>query len=163
MRRVSPRPASRRDRHEIRDNGIAQKGLLPMSIVRSESAPRCAGRRSPRSAAQGGADATVVIVDSAGTVVSVNPDFERTAGYSRYEILGKPVAELQEGERDPLLFRLIEEAARRRRAGSEVFPRRGKDGPAGHETATVHPMCDALGRVTGCVAITYPLASGSSL
>ncbi len=133
-----------------------------MPIVQSDAAPRCVARRDASSAARSGADATVVIVDAAGTVVSVNPDFERTAGYSRYEILGKPVAELQKGERDPLLFRLIEEAARRRRAGSEVLHRRRKDGPACHETATVHPMCDALGRVTGCVAITYPLASGTA-
>ncbi len=116
-----------------------------------------------RSAAQGGAGATVVIVDAAGTVVSVNPDFERTAGYSRYEILGKRVAELQDGERDPLLFRLIEDTARRRRAGSEIFPRHRDNGRAGLETATVHPMCDALGRVTGCVAITYPLGAGPTV
>ncbi len=131
-----------------------------MPIVQSEVAARCSERRNGWSAAQDGADATVVIVDAGGTVVSVNPDFERTAGYSRYEILGKRIADLQGGEPDPMLFRLIEETARCRRAGSEVFLRRRKDGRTGHETATVHPMCDALGRVTGCVAITYPLGSG---
>ncbi len=130
-------------------------------IAESGIAARRAGPRNLWSAARSGADATVVIVDAAGTVVSVNPDFERTAGYSRYEILGKPIAELQDGKRDPMLFRLIEEAARSRRAGSEIFQRRRKDGPAGYETATVHPMCDALGHVTGCVAIAYPLAPGA--
>jgi len=131
-----------------------------MPIVQSGPPARSAGRRGARSAAPIGADATVVIVDAGGTVVSVNPDFERTAGYSRYEILGKPIADLQDGERDPILFRLIEEAARCRRARSEILQRHRNDGPAGHETATVHPMCDAMGRVTGCVAITYPLAPG---
>lgn len=154
------RRGARHGRQAIHGIGIAEKGFLPMPIVQSGTPARSAGGRGAWSAAPAGADATVVIVDATGTVVSVNPDFERTAGYSRYEILGKPIAELQDGERDPLLFRLIDEAARCRRAGSEVFQRHRKDGPAGHETATVHPMCDALGRVTGCVAITYPPAHG---
>ncbi|MGE5188913.1 MAG: PAS domain S-box protein, partial [Gemmatimonadota bacterium] len=125
---------------------IAQKDLPPAGR---------AWRPSSRAAAEM-ADATVVVVDADGTVASVNPDFERTAGYSRYEILGKSIAELEEGDRDPLFFRLIEEAVRRREAASEVCHRRRREGPAGRETATVHPMCDALGRVTGCVAIKHP-------
>ncbi len=151
---------SRRGRNDRLAKGSARRGFMPMRFAHTDAAAGGAAPHGARSDAQGGADATVVIVDAAGTVVSVNPDFERTAGYSRYEILGKRIAELQEGERDRLLFRLIEDAARTRRADSEVFSRRRDDGKVGLEAATVHPMCDALGRVTGCVAITYPLASG---
>ncbi len=132
-----------------------------MKIVQGGSPARKTGPRAARSGAQGMTGATVVVVDASGMVVSVNPDFEHTAGYSRYEILGKPVAALQDGDRDPLFFRLIEEAARCRRVGSEVLYCRRQDGPAGHESATVHPMCDAMGRVTGCVAIKYAVTSRS--
>lgn len=129
-----------------------------MPEARREIPVRRAQPRAPWNAASGMANATVVVVDSGGTVVSVNPDFEQTAGYSRYEIIGKPVEELRDGDRDPMFFRLIEDAARCRRAGSEVFISRRAEGPASHESATVHPMCDALGRVTGCVAIKHAVA-----
>ncbi len=130
-----------------------------MQIVQGDNPARKTGPGAPWNGAQGMTSATVVVVDAAGTVVSVNPDFEHTAGYSRYEILGKPVAVLQDGDRDPLFFRLIDEAARFRRVGSEVLYCRRGNGPAGHESATVHPMCDAMGRVTGCVAIKYAVTS----
>src|SRR5512146_6320 len=122
---------SRRGRNDRLAKGSARRGSMPMRFAHTDAA--AVGARSD---APGGGDATVVIVDAAGTVVSVNPDFERTAGYSRYEILGKRIAELQEGERDRLLFRLIEDAARTRRADSEVFPRRRDDGKVGLEAAT---------------------------
>ncbi len=96
-------------------------------------------------------------------MVSVNPDFERTAGYSRYEILGKCIAELQDGDRDPLFFGLVAETVRYRRAGSEVLPCLREETLVGHEAATVHPMCDAMGRVTGCVAIKHPLDAGATM
>ncbi len=129
-----------------------------MAVAQREISSRRALPRAPWNAGAGMANATVVVVDAGGTVVSVNPDFEKTAGYSRYEILGKPVGELQDGDRDPLFFRLIDDAARCRNVGSEVFLTRREEGPAGHESATVHPMCDALGRVTGCVAIKHAVA-----
>src|SRR5512143_1113228 len=106
---------------------------------------------------------TVVIVDTGGTVISVNPDFERTAGYSRYEILGKPAVELQGGDRDPWCFRVIAEAVRGGRAGSDVFPRRRTGGTTDEEAAEVHPVCDAMGRITGYAAIKRPLAGGSGV
>ncbi len=134
-----------------------------MSVVQGAVSARLAGPRTPWNDAPGMSRATVVVVDATGTVVSVNPDFEQTAGYSRYEILGKPVAELGDGDRDPLFFRLIEDAARSRRVGSEVFPRRREEGPATYEAATVHPMCDAMGRVTGCVAIKHAVTPGTTV
>ncbi len=134
-----------------------------MAVAQREISSRRATPRAPWNAAAGMASATVVVVDAGGTVVSVNPDFEKTAGYSRYEILGKPVGELQDGDRDPLFFRLIEDAARCRQVGTEVFLARREEGPAGHESATVHPMCDALGRVTGCVAIKHAVAPGATV
>lgn len=99
---------------------------------------------------------TVVIVDTGGMVISVNPDFERTAGYSRYEILGKPAVELQGRDRDPWFFRLIGETVRSGRARSDVFPCRQKEGTAEEEAAEVHPVCDAMGRITGFTGIKRP-------
>ena len=134
-----------------------------MPVVHDEISARNAESRDPWNPPEGMTDATVVIVDSGGTVVSVNPDFERTAGYSRYEILGKRIAELQDGDRDPLFFSLVVETVRYRRSSSEVLPCLRDEAPAGREAATVHPMCDALGRVTGCVAIKHPLDAGVTM
>jgi len=118
------------------------------------SPQRAAARVSPRPSDEW---TTVVIVDTGGTVISVNPDFERTAGYSRYEILGKPAGELQGRDRDPWFFRLIEETVRSGRAGADVFPCRRRDGTTDEEAAEALPVCDAMGRITGFTAIKRPL------
>ncbi len=134
-----------------------------MSIVKGEVSSQHAGAGRPRHGLRGAANETVVVVDDGGRVVSVNPDFERTAGYSRYEVLGKPVVELQDGERDPLFFRLIDDAVRSRRVCTEVVGCRRGEGRPARESATVYPLCDALGRVTGCVAIKHPLVPTAAM
>ncbi len=131
-----------------------------MPILRHRNSHRVAAAVSPRSSDEW---TTVVSIDTGGTVISVNPDFERTAGYSRYEILGRPAVELQEGDRDPWFFRVIAETVRSGQGGSDVFPRRRRDGTADEEAAEVHPVCDAMGRITGYAAIKRPLAGDSEV
>ncbi len=49
----------------------------------------------------------IIITDSRGTVISVSATFETAAGYSRFEVIGKNVAELTNGMRDGRLYQAI--------------------------------------------------------
>ncbi len=98
----------------------------------------------------------IVNVDSDGTVHSVNSEFERTAGYSRYEILGKSVGELQYGHRDGPFFRLIAHAVREGRPRSPVRPACMEEIRSDDGFAVVHPLTDVLGNVVGYTAIKRP-------
>ncbi len=98
----------------------------------------------------------VVMVDRDGTVTSVSPEFERIAGYSRYEILGKPVDELAAGGRDPLFFRLIAECVVSGKSRSGILPGPRGDGRPGVGITVIHPVSDAVGNVSGYVAVNSP-------
>ncbi len=94
---------------------------------------------------------TVLVADAAGTVLSVASNFEAVAGYSRYEVIGKNIADLSDGGRDAQMFRAIWRLIRRNGSGTRPFSvfEGGADGGA----VDVIPLLDMLGELSHYVAI----------
>ncbi len=97
---------------------------------------------------------TCVIVNTAGTILYVNPDFERTAGYSRYEVLGKNVGHLTNGGPDSAFYGEIwnhvsvPKGDSRSGAPYPTVPTSPANG-----SVTIAPFCDASGVLSHYVAI----------
>jgi PAS domain S-box-containing protein len=96
---------------------------------------------------------SVYITDPSGTIVYVNPAFERASGYSRAEALGANPSILQSGAPDPELYRVMwAELAAGRSWSGELVSRR-KDGTMYREQATISPVRDAQGALANHVAV----------
>ncbi|HVU25952.1 MAG TPA: PAS domain S-box protein [Opitutus sp.] len=96
---------------------------------------------------------SIVITDVRGTIVYVNPAYERTTGYSRVETLGRNPRMLKSGAQDKAFY----SAMWNRLASGEIwsghFVNRRKDGTALEEDATISPIRDPHGRVVNFVAV----------
>lgn len=95
---------------------------------------------------------TVLAVDATGTVVSVNADFEETAGFCRYEILGRPVEAIRE-KTAPVLYRAIEGALRDAGNLGETLRFTDQEASSGREEISVSPIVDSIGRAARIVTI----------
>lgn len=103
---------------------------------------------------------TVLVVDAGGTVLSVASDFEAAAGYSRYEVIGKNIADLADGGRDAQMYRAIWRLIRGNGSGQRPFllVEDGADGRA----VDVVPLVDTLGERSHYVAIRRDARSRGS-
>ena len=96
---------------------------------------------------------TIVITDINGTIQYVNPHFCKTTGYTKEEALGQNPRILKSGEMPPdgyiELWRTIG-------AGQEwrgEFHNRRKNGELFWENATISPLTDKDGHITGFLAV----------
>jgi Histidine kinase-, DNA gyrase B-, and HSP90-like ATPase len=93
----------------------------------------------------------VLTVDPAGTVLSVNPDFEESAGYSRDAVLGKQIEALEDGP-DARLFRALKETLHRTHAGASAGTAPADVRNADSDIA-VFPAVDSASCITHFIAI----------
>lgn len=96
---------------------------------------------------------SVVITDTDGRIVYVNPAFERVSGYTREEVLGRNPRILQSGRQDA---RFYAEMRVRLSAGATwagELVNRTKDGRLYVEEATITPIRDECGVTTSHVAV----------
>ncbi len=96
---------------------------------------------------------SVLITDSHGTILYVNPTFERVTGFSREEAIGQNARTLQEGPgRDELHLDIYNTIGAGRNWRGRVESRR-KDGSTYIEETTLSPMRDSQGNVVNYVAV----------
>jgi len=110
---------------------------------------------------------SVVITDPHGTILYVNPAFERVTGYSRKEAQGKNPRILKSGRQDAAFYEKMWAAI----AGGDVwsgrFVNRRKDGSLYDEEAVISPIRDASGAIVSFVGVkrdvTEEMAAEASL
>ncbi len=95
----------------------------------------------------------IVITDVAGSILYVNPAFTRITGYSSEEVLGKTPNILKSGIHDTAFHENIWRTIRAGEVWSGELINRRKDGSLFAEEATITPLRDAEGTLTGYIAI----------
>ncbi|MCC6488985.1 MAG: PAS domain S-box protein [Candidatus Hydrogenedentes bacterium] len=95
----------------------------------------------------------VFVTDTSGRLQYVNPAFERTAGYTRSEVIGQNPRILKSGRQDRSFYQNMWNTLTRGDIWSGRLVNRRKDGTLWHEEATISPVRDAQGKTTHYVAV----------
>jgi sigma-B regulation protein RsbU (phosphoserine phosphatase) len=96
---------------------------------------------------------SVLITDAAGLIQYVNPAFERIAGYSPAEVLGRNPRLLQSGQHDRAFYRRLWQTLADGRTWYGEFVDKRKDGSSYDTEATISQIRDASGEAIGYVGI----------
>ncbi len=95
----------------------------------------------------------VVITNPDGTIVYVNPAFERVSEYSREEAIGQNPRFLKSGEHDETFYRQMWMTLTAGAAWTGRVVNKRRDGSLFEEEATISPVFDTSGRVANYVAV----------
>ena len=96
---------------------------------------------------------SVVITDSNGCIRYCNPAFERISGYTEQEALGQNPRILSSGAEPPEFYRNLWATIKAGKVWSGHFKNKRKDGSLYEEEATISPICEKPGQITGYVAV----------
>jgi len=96
---------------------------------------------------------TIVITDKEGTIEYVNPAFERIAGYTREEAIGRNPRILKSGDHDEAFYRKMWDTLTHRETWKGQIVNRKKDGTIYTEDASISPVFDRAGEVVNFVAV----------
>ena len=95
----------------------------------------------------------VVITDTDGNIVYVNPKFSETTGYSSLEALGQNPRILKSGRQPKEVYEQLWKTIREGRVWRGELCNKHKNGHEYWEFATISPIFDSEGRVTSYMAI----------
>jgi PAS domain S-box-containing protein len=95
----------------------------------------------------------VIVTDTQGIVLYVNPALERMSGYTRSEVTGKTLQILGSGEHDAAFYRQIWSTIGDNEAWHGRLLNRRKDGTRYTVDATITPLRDENGSVVNYVSI----------
>jgi PAS domain S-box-containing protein len=95
----------------------------------------------------------IVITDISANILYVNPAFTRITGYSSEEAVGKTPSILRSGMHDAAFYENIWRTIRAGEVWSGELISRRKDGSLFTEEATITPLRDPQGALTGYIAI----------
>ena len=95
----------------------------------------------------------VVVTDIAGTILFVNPAFEKITGYAYEEALGKNPRILQSGEHDAAFYKRLWDTITVGEIWNGRFINKRKDGRIYQEDATISPVKDPGGKISNYVAV----------
>ncbi|MFQ5613293.1 MAG: PAS domain S-box protein [Anaerolineae bacterium] len=109
-------------------------------------------RRRLTTAIEQGAE-SVIITDANGTILYVNPAFERISGYNRAEVIGQNLRLLRGDQQDSALYRELWETISSGQVWRGRFINQRKDGSLYTEEATVSPVRDESGAIVNYVSV----------
>ncbi len=96
---------------------------------------------------------TVVITDTAGNIEYVNPKFTEVTGYSADEVLGRNPRLLKAGEQPTRYYGVLWETIRGGEEWRGEFCNRKKNGELYWEMASISPIRNARGTITGFLKV----------
>ncbi len=99
----------------------------------------------------------VVITDRKGTILYVNPAFERTTGYSKTEAIGKNPRIVKSGQHDQRFYQGLWKALLSGRSFHARFLNRRKNGELYYEEQTISPLRDGRGEVAYFISTAIDL------
>ncbi len=106
---------------------------------------------------------SIVITDLSGTIVFVNPAFERITGYSRQEAIGQNPRLLNSGKQDAAFYEAMWKTLKRGEVWHGHFLNKRKDGAIYEEDATISPVRDANGKIINYIAIKLDVTREAAL
>jgi two-component system, cell cycle sensor histidine kinase and response regulator CckA len=135
-----------------------------LSVVRNVTEQRRAqeGQQRLLAAIEQAAE-IILITDTEGTILYVNPAFETTTGFTRDEALGARPAIQQSGKHDAAFYRNLWATITAGDTWSGRFINRKKDGSLYEEEATISPVRDAGGRIVNYVAVKRDITREAAL
>ncbi|MBL8294384.1 MAG: PAS domain S-box protein [Bryobacterales bacterium] len=96
---------------------------------------------------------SILITSADGTIGYVNPAFEEVTGYTRAEVLGRQPNILKSGRHDDAFYRTMWETLLAGNVWQGRITNRKKDGSLFEEAATISPIRDSNGAITGFVGV----------
>ena len=105
----------------------------------------------------------IIITDTAGTIVWVNPSFTRMTGYQAEKAVGRNPRLLKSGRQDPAFYRGLWETITAGRVWHGELINRRKDGSEYIEEQTITPVGDTGGPITHFVAIKQDVTEARRL
>lgn len=96
---------------------------------------------------------SIVVSDTNGTILYVNPAFERITGYRSEEAVGNTPRILKSGMQDQGFYSALWETIRAGEAWTGRFINRTKAGELFHAVGTISPITDAQGTITNFVSV----------
>ena len=106
---------------------------------------------------------SIVMTDTEGAIVYVNPAFESVSGWTREEVLGQNPRILKSGRQDDAFYRTMWETLARGAVWTGRMVNRRKDGTLYQESATISPIRDAAGQIINYVAAQRDVTAESAL
>jgi len=95
----------------------------------------------------------IVITDTTGTIVYINPAFEKSTGYTPAEAIGQNPRLLKSGRQDAQFYRRMWDQLARGEVWRGHFINRRKDGTFYEEASIISPVRDVTGKVTNYVGV----------
>jgi nitrogen fixation negative regulator NifL len=95
----------------------------------------------------------IVLTDSKGTILWVNPAFTKLTGYTATEAIGKNTRLLKSGKHDEGFYRNLWQTVNSGNVWQGDMINRRKDGSFYNEEMTITPVCDERGEVTYFIAM----------
>ena len=96
---------------------------------------------------------SIVIANANAAIEYVNPAFERVTGYRRQDVIGKNPRILRSGHQSESFYQAMWSALSAGQPWVADFTNRRKDGTLFEEEATISPIRDDSGEITGYVAV----------
>ena len=96
---------------------------------------------------------TILITDSAGLILYVNPAFTRVSGFTREEAIGQTPRLLSSGKHDPAFYRAMWQTLNAGQTWEGQIINKRKDGTLFTEQAAISPVRDAAGQIVNFVAV----------
>ncbi len=101
----------------------------------------------------------IVITDTKGTIIWVNPAFTRLTGYSYEEAIGQNPRILKSGQQDEKAYQELWETILAGKVWIGQIINRRKDGSLYHEEMTIAPVLDDEGKVNRFVAVKQDVSA----
>ncbi len=95
----------------------------------------------------------VMITDADGVIQYVNPALEHITGYSREEIAGKNPGMLKSGKHSRSFYKELWQTIQHGEAWRGRLINKRKDGRLYHEDASISPIFDTNGKISGYVSV----------
>ncbi|MBF0524993.1 MAG: PAS domain S-box protein, partial [Deltaproteobacteria bacterium] len=95
----------------------------------------------------------VIITDSDGCIQYVNPAFERIAGYSSHEVIGRKPSLMQSGAQGGAFYRDMWETITRGEVWKGHLANRNKRGDTFEVEGTISPIKDSAGRIVNYISM----------
>lgn len=95
----------------------------------------------------------ILVTDIDGTIIYVNPAFEKITGYSQAEVIGQNPRMLKSGRQDRAFYKQMWDTIKRGEVWSGRLSNRRKDGTIYEDKTTISPVRDAGGNIINFVAL----------